>query len=103
MVKPTRTNRITFVKSAFPRVFNPTSSSSSQLNFIKNKNECFQYGYNLTKNIKFSFCLTCNSSYQCLSSKSSKLSDKSNLMGEIRNTGIKEMEKTGRIDTIKVI
>jgi hypothetical protein len=103
MVKPTRTNRTSLVKSAFPRVFNPTSSSPSQLDFIKNKNECFQYGYNLTKNIQFSFCSTCNSSYQRLSSKSSKLSDKSNLMGETRNTGIKETGKTGRIDTTKVI
>jgi hypothetical protein len=65
MVKPTRTNRTAAVKNAFPRVFNPNSSiSSKQLDFIKNKNECFQYGYDLKKSIQLSFCSACNSFYQ---------------------------------------
>ncbi|RIA93948.1 hypothetical protein C1645_593501 [Glomus cerebriforme] len=78
-VKPTRTNRTVQVKTAYPRIFNPTSSNPKQLNFIKNKNECFRYGYDLKKNIQLSFCSTCNSSYQRLSSKNSNTSNKSNL------------------------
>lgn len=67
MVKPTRANRISAVKNAFPRVFNPNGSlDSKQFDFIKNKNEYFQYGYNLTKSIQLSFCSACNSSYQRL-------------------------------------
>src|SRR5438034_2566148 len=68
-VKPTRTNRTVQVKTAYLRMFNPTSSNPKQLNFIKSKNECFQYEYDLKKNIQLSFCSTCNSSYQRLSSK----------------------------------
>ncbi|RIA79685.1 hypothetical protein C1645_845011 [Glomus cerebriforme] len=73
-VKPTRTNRTVQVKTTCPRIFNPTSSNPKQLNFIKNKNERFRYGYDLK-----TFCSTCNSSYQRLSSKNSNTSNKSNL------------------------
>jgi|SRR5271154_244520 len=72
-VKPTKTNRTALVKNAFPRVFNPNSSfDSKQFDFIKNKNECFQYGYDLTKNIQLSFCSACNSSYQRLITKNTQ-------------------------------
>jgi hypothetical protein len=97
-VKPTRTNRTIHVKSAFPRVYNPNSCNPNQLNYIKNKNECFQYGYDLTKSIQLSLCSTCNSCYQRLSSKNSNLSDKSNLTGETGNTG-----GTGATDIAKII
>jgi hypothetical protein len=71
--KPTKTNRTDLVKNAFPRVFKPNSSfDSKQLDFIKNKNECFQYGYDLTKNIQLSFCSACNSSYQRLATKNTQ-------------------------------
>lgn len=76
-VKPTRANRTELVKHAFPRVFNPTISNSNQFNFIKNKEESFQYGFDLTKSIQISFCSACNSAYQRLSSKSSDNSNKS--------------------------
>jgi hypothetical protein len=99
-VKPTKSNRTSQVKSAFPRVFNPTSSNPKQLDFIKNKNERFQYGYDLKEDIKFSFCSTCNSSYQRLSPKNSpknsNTSDKSNLTGgtEGTDTAIIDLEAT---------
>jgi len=73
-VKPTKANRTTHVKNAFPRVFNPNGSYDlKQLEFIKNKNECFQYGYNLTKSIQLSFCSACNSSYQRLAKNLQKV------------------------------
>ncbi|PKK56389.1 hypothetical protein RhiirC2_800134, partial [Rhizophagus irregularis] len=72
-VKPTKKNRTDNVKNAFPRVFNPNGSFNlKQLDFIKNKNECFQYGYNLTEIIQLSFCSACNSSYQRLVSKNTQ-------------------------------
>ncbi|PKC56583.1 hypothetical protein RhiirA1_470491 [Rhizophagus irregularis] len=49
-----------------------TCKCKKTLDFIKNKNECFQYGYNLTEIIQLSFCLTCNSSYQRLVSKNTQ-------------------------------
>ena len=78
-IKPTRTNRTELVKHAFPRVFNPTTSNSKQFNFFKDKNEYFQYKFDLSKNIQVSFCSACNSAYQRLSSKLSDDSSKSNL------------------------
>ena len=88
ILKPTKTNRTIQIKSAYPRVFNPGSSNSQQFNFIKNKNEKFQYGYDLAKSIHLSFCSTCNSSYQRLSptKNSKKLSNKSDLTEEIGET-----------------
>ena len=73
MVKPTRTNRTSHVKNAFPRLFNPNGPlDSKQFDFIKNKNEHFQYGYDLTKSVQLSFCSACNSSYQRLAPKNTQ-------------------------------
>jgi hypothetical protein len=72
-VKPTRANRTSHVKNAFPRVFNPNGPLvSRQFDFIKNKNEHFQYGYDLTKSVQLSFCSACNSSYQRLAPKNTQ-------------------------------
>jgi hypothetical protein len=72
-VKPTRKNRTAHIKNAFPRVFNPNGSFDlKQLDFIKNKNKYFYYGYDLTKPIQLSFCLACNSSYQHLVPKNTQ-------------------------------
>ncbi|PKK78560.1 hypothetical protein RhiirC2_770080, partial [Rhizophagus irregularis] len=68
-VKPTRKNRTVLIKNAFPRAFDPTTSNPKQFDFVKNKNEYFQYGYDLTKSIQFSLCTKCNSPYQRLSNK----------------------------------
>lgn len=77
-VKPTKKNRTDLVKNAYPRAFKPASSNSKQLDYVKNKNECFQYGYDLKKTIQFSLCTTCNSFYQRLSdSNSSRKTGKS--------------------------
>jgi hypothetical protein len=57
------------VKNAFPKVFD-SASNPKQLDFIKNENESFTYGFDLTKSFQFSFCSTCN--YQRLSDKKSK-------------------------------
>ncbi|POG66568.1 hypothetical protein GLOIN_2v1844088 [Rhizophagus irregularis DAOM 181602=DAOM 197198] len=102
-VKPTRTNRTVQVKTAYPRMFNPTSSNHKQFNFIKSKNECFQYGYDFKKNIQLSFCSTCNSSYQRLSSKNSNSSNKSNLTEGTENTEEKETGGTKGTDIAKII
>ena len=75
IAKPSRKNWTELVKNAFSRVFDPTSNSK-QIEFIKIKNESFAYGYDLTKSFQFSFCLMCNSSYQCLADKKSKSSQK---------------------------
>ncbi|GBB83601.1 hypothetical protein RclHR1_01030016 [Rhizophagus clarus] len=86
------------------RVFNPTSSSFNQLNFIKNKNEYFQYGYDLTESIQLTFYSAYNSSYQHLFSKNSKSSDKSNLSRktqDIEITELVEIKETGEIKFIK--
>ena len=61
--KPSRKNWTELVKNAFSRVFDPTSSSSKQVDFIKVKNEGFAYEYDLTKSFQVSFCTTCNSFY----------------------------------------
>ncbi|CAB4424854.1 unnamed protein product [Rhizophagus irregularis] len=53
-------------------VFNPNGSFDKLLDFIKNKNEYFQYGYDLTKSIQLSFCSACNSSYQRLVPKNTQ-------------------------------
>ena len=45
---------------------------SKQFDFIKNKNEHFQYGYDLTKSVQLSFCSACNSSYQRLAPKNTQ-------------------------------
>ncbi|CAB4402607.1 unnamed protein product [Rhizophagus irregularis] len=87
-VKPTRKNRTVLVKNAFPRAFDPTTSNPKQFDFVKNKNEHFQYGYDLTKSIQFSLCTKCNSPYQ-------RLSNSSNLT---RKTG-----RTKRAETTEVI
>ncbi|GBB91281.1 hypothetical protein RclHR1_18470004 [Rhizophagus clarus] len=106
MVKPTRSNRTNLVKNVYPRVFNPTSFSFNQLNFIKNKSEYFQYGYDLIESIQLTFCSACNSSYQRLSSKNSKSSNKSNLLKktqDIKITKLVEIKETGETATVKVI
>ncbi|POG76542.1 hypothetical protein GLOIN_2v1768935 [Rhizophagus irregularis DAOM 181602=DAOM 197198] len=36
--------------------FDPITSNPKQFDFVKNKNEHFQYGYDLTKSIQFSLC-----------------------------------------------
>ncbi|CAB4472575.1 unnamed protein product [Rhizophagus irregularis] len=64
------------VKNAFTRVFNPISNPK-QIDFIKNKNDSFAYGVDLAKGFQFSFCSTCNSSYQRLSNKKSKSNNSS--------------------------
>lgn len=45
---------------------------SRQFDFIKNKNEYFQYGYDLIKSVQLSFCSACNSSYQHLAPKNTQ-------------------------------
>src|SRR6266542_1539410 len=62
-IKLTKKNRIDLVKNTYSRVFNPTSSIFNQVNFIKNRNEHFQYSYDLTKSFYLSFCSTYNSLY----------------------------------------
>ena len=103
-VKPTRSNRTVQVKSAFPRSYNPTTTViPKQLNFIKNKNESFEYGFDLRKNFQFSLCSKCNSSYQHLS-KDSNTSNKSNLTGRT-NTETEEIGETEgmeRTDIVKI-
>lgn len=74
--KPSRKNRTDLVKNAFTRVFNPISNPK-QIDFIKNKNNSFAYGFDLAKGFQFSFCSTCNSSYQRLSNKKSKSNNSS--------------------------
>ncbi|CAB4418466.1 unnamed protein product [Rhizophagus irregularis] len=74
--KPSRKNRTDLVKNAFTRVFNPISNPK-QIDFIKNKNDSFTYEFNLAKDFQFSFCSTCNSSYQRLSNKKSKSNNSS--------------------------
>ncbi|GES96098.1 hypothetical protein GLOIN_2v1844088 [Rhizophagus clarus] len=125
MVKPTKSNKIDLIKNMYLRVFNPTSSSFNQLNFIKNKNEYFQYGYDLTESIQLTFYSAYNSSYQHLFSKNSKSSDKSNLSRKTQDIEITELKQeksnlsrktqdieitelvkikeTGEIATVKVI
>jgi hypothetical protein len=71
LAKPSRKNRTDLVKNAFSRIFDPTSNPK-QFEFIKSKNENFAYGFDLAKSFQFSFCTTCNSSYQRLSDKKSK-------------------------------
>ncbi|GES78993.1 hypothetical protein GLOIN_2v944429 [Rhizophagus clarus] len=51
-------------------------SNPKQIDFIKNKNDSFAYGFDLAKGFQFSFCSTCNSSYQRLSDKKSKSNKK---------------------------
>ncbi|CAB5396025.1 unnamed protein product [Rhizophagus irregularis] len=45
--------------------------------FIKNKNDSFAYGFDLARGFQFSFCSTCNNSYQRLSNKKSKSNNSS--------------------------
>ncbi|RIA83596.1 hypothetical protein C1645_860682 [Glomus cerebriforme] len=68
MVKPTRANRISLVKYAYSRAFDP-NSNFNQLDYIKIKNELFEYGCNFSKSFQFSLCSACNSSYQRLAKK----------------------------------
>src|SRR6266498_245603 len=97
-IKPTKKNRTDLVKNAYPRVFDPTSSIFNQVNFMKNRNEHFQYGYDLTKSFHLSFCSTCNSLYQRL--KNSGISnDSSNSIDISNNTYLTDVsEFTGSID-----
>ncbi|GBB85775.1 hypothetical protein RclHR1_12210004 [Rhizophagus clarus] len=76
IVKPSRKNRTDLVKNAYSRVFDHTSNPK-QFEFIKIKNESFAYGYDLAKSFQFSFCSTCNSSYQRLSDKKPKSNNSS--------------------------
>ena len=94
-VKPTRTNWTARVKNTFPSVFNSDGSLDfKQLDYIKNKNECFQYGYDLTKSIQLSFCSACNSSYQRLTKKSNNSSQKLHTSKYVSQSA----EETGIID-----
>src|SRR6266542_1132561 len=97
-IKPTKKNRTDLVKNAYLRVFDPTSSIFNQVNFMKNRNEHFQYGYDLTKSFHLSFCSTCNSLYQRL--KNSGISnDSSNSIDISNNTYLTDVsEFTGSID-----
>ncbi|GET00571.1 hypothetical protein GLOIN_2v1844088 [Rhizophagus clarus] len=61
--------------SILTSVFSPISDPK-QIDFIKNKNDSFAYGFDLAKGFQFSFCSTCNSSYQYLSDKKSKSNKK---------------------------
>jgi hypothetical protein len=75
--KPTRKNRTDLIKNAYP-IFDHTSPIFSQVDYMKNKNEYFQYGYDMTKSFHLSFCLACNSFYQRL--KNSKVPNDSSLI-----------------------
>jgi hypothetical protein len=97
-VKPSRKNRTVLVKHAYSRVFDPISNPK-QFDFIKIKNESFDYGYNLAKSFQFSFCSTCNSSYQRLADKKSKSSNNplhtSKYISQlVEETGIIDLEAT---------
>ena len=96
--KPTRKNRTAIVKTAFPRAFNPISSNTKQLDFVKNKNEHFQYGYDLTTSIQFSLCTKCNSSYQRLSDSYSNSTRK---IGQTKTTEVIDLEtSSSEVSTI---
>src|SRR5205085_776328 len=100
-IKPTKKNRTDHVKNAYARAFNPNSSNSKQLNYVKSKNECFQYGYNLKKNIQISLCTTCNSFYQRLSDSKSKSSQKSEKSEKTETTEVIDLEaNSSEISTI---
>src|SRR6266498_4736220 len=97
-IKLTKKNRIDLVKNAYLRVFDPTSSIFNQVNFMKNRNEHFQYDYDLIKSFHLSFCSTCNSLYQRL--KNSGISNDSSNSIDISNNIylIDVSEFTGSID-----
>ena len=69
--KPTKKNRTDLVKNAYPRVFVPTSPILSQVDYVKNRNEYFQYGCDMAKSFHLSFCSACNSFYQRLKNSTS--------------------------------
>lgn len=92
MVKPTKKNRTDHVKNAYARAFNPKSSNSKQFDYVKNKNECFQYGYDLKRNIQFSLCTTCNSFYQRLSDSKSKSSQRTGKSEKTETTEVIDLE-----------
>jgi hypothetical protein len=92
--KPSRKNRTELVKYAYSRVFDPTSSNPDQLNFIKQKNEFFQYKCSLTTSIQLSFCSACNSSYQRKVISKKKLSNKSNSIEVAETEEIIDLEAT---------
>src|SRR6266498_3451757 len=73
-------------------------TKKNRTDFIKNRNEHFQYGYDLTKSFYLSFCSTCNSLYQRL--KNSGISnDSSNSIDISNNTYLTDVsEFTGSID-----
>ncbi|GES74613.1 hypothetical protein GLOIN_2v1844088 [Rhizophagus clarus] len=88
------------VKNAFTRVFSPISNPK-QIDFIKNKIDSFAYGFDLAKGFQFSFCSTCNSSYQRLSDKKSKSNKKvrtsENVIQLEKNIEIINVESTTEI------
>ncbi|GES97783.1 hypothetical protein GLOIN_2v1844088 [Rhizophagus clarus] len=69
--------------------------------FIKNKNDSFAYKFDLAKGFQFSFCSTCNSSYQRLSDKKSKSNKKvrtsENVIQLEKNIEIINVESTTEI------
>ncbi len=94
--KPSRKNRTELVKNAFSRVFDPTTNSK-QFDFMKIKNESFAYGYDLSKSFQFSFCTTCNSSYQRLANKKKKFNNSSQKIHTSKCVS-QSAEETGIID-----
>jgi hypothetical protein len=62
-IKPTRTNRTDKVKVAYPRVSSP-DSLTEPLKYIQEKVTQFGYSLDLKTTFNFTFCSTCNSSFQ---------------------------------------
>ena len=100
-VKPSRKNWTDLVKHAYSRVFDPTSNSN-QFEFIKIKNESFSYGYDLAKSFQFSFCSTCNSSYQRLANKKPKSSNNSS-QKTLTSKNISQLSKETEIIDLEAI
>lgn len=101
IVKPSRKNRTDLVKNAYSRVFDPTSNPK-QFEFIKIKNESFGYGFNLAKSFQFSFCSTCNSSYQRLSDKKSKSNNSSQKIHTSNIPQLPQLEKQIEIIDLEI-
>src|SRR5436189_6062361 len=64
---------------------------------MKIKNESFAYGYDLSKSFQFSFCTTCNSSYQRLANKKKKFNNSSQKIHKSKCVS-KSAEKKGIIN-----
>lgn len=70
-IKPSKLNRTDKVKVAFPRVSSP-DLPSEPLKYIQEKVTHFGYSLNLKTNFNFTFCSTCNSTFQRIRSNSLK-------------------------------